>query len=43
MNTPEKENDEVIIFMRENNDGEWSGTIQQNKTYGKKWNLNFIE
>ena len=40
MNTPENENDKVVIFMRKNNDGEWSGTISQNKADGKKWDFN---
>lgn len=40
MNTPEKENDKVVIFMRKNNACEWSGTIYQNKADGKKWNFN---
>ena len=43
MKTPENENDRVVIFMIKNNDGEWSGTIQQNKADGKKWDFNFKE
>ena len=43
MNTPENENDKVVIFMRKNNDGEWSGTIFQNKADGKKWDFNLKE
>lgn len=41
MDTPEKENDKVVIFMRKNTAGEWSGTISQNKADGKKWDFNF--
>ena len=43
MNTPEQENDKVVIFMKKNNDGKWSGTISQNKADGKKWDFNFKE
>ena len=43
MKTPESENDRVVIFMRKNNSGEWSGEIRQNEAYGEIWNFNFEE